>query len=108
MIFYLSFRLAAVLQAFMATYMPTNRAVAWLRSPRGLKWAIPVSLVATPAYLFATSVCRVIIDDGGPEYLYVLVLLFAWNAMKFLVLGCLTPILLLARCIRPFSADRKL
>ena len=80
-------RVAAAMQGYMAAYMPTNRAVAWLRSPRGLKWAIPVALVATPSYLFAMSVCRVIIERGGPGYLNVLVLLFAWNALKFVAMG---------------------
>ena len=72
--------------------MPTNRAVDWLRTPRGLKWAIPVALVAAPAYLFAMSVCATIVERGGPGYLNVWVLLFAWNAMKFAVLGVLTPV----------------
>lgn len=96
----LSFRLAAALQRYMAFYMPTNRAVAWLRSARGLRWAIPVALVATLTYLFAMSVCMTIIDRGGPGYLNVLVMLFAWNAIKFAVVGALTPFTGLARWLR--------
>lgn len=93
--FVLWFRLAASIHAYLAFYMPTNRAVDWLRSPRGLKWAIPVALVATPAYLYAMSVCRVIIEHGGPGYLNVLVLLFAWNAMKSMGLVVALPLLFL-------------
>ena len=37
------FRLAAAIHGYLAFYMPTNRAVDWLRTPRGLKWAIPVA-----------------------------------------------------------------
>ena len=59
-------RLAAAIHGLLAFYMPTNRAVDWLRSPSGLKWAIPVSIVATPIYLFAMSVCMTLIERGGP------------------------------------------
>ncbi|CUR58089.1 hypothetical protein NOCA2480096 [metagenome] len=82
----------------MRFYMPTNRAVDWLRTPRGLKWAVPVALVATPAYLFAMSVCATLIERGALGYLNVLVLLFAWNALKFAVMGVMTPWLLLCQC----------
>jgi hypothetical protein len=60
--------------------------------PGGLKWAVPVAFVATPAYLFAMSVCATVVDRGGPGYLNVLVLLFAWNAIKFGVAGVLSPL----------------
>lgn len=66
----LCIHLPAAIRGYMAYYMPTNRAVDWLRSPRGLKWAIPVALVATPAYLVAMSVCMTLIERG-PGYLNV-------------------------------------
>ena len=50
--------LSAAIRGYLRFYMPTNRAVDWLRSPRGLKWAIPVALVATPAYLGADGAGR--------------------------------------------------
>ena len=56
----------AAIHGYLRFYMPTNRAVDRLRTPRGLKWAIPVALVATPAYLFAMSVCATIVERGGP------------------------------------------
>jgi hypothetical protein len=83
-------RVAAAIHGYLAFYMPTNRAVDWLRSPSGIKWAIPVALVATPTYLFAMSVCMTIIERGGPGHLNVLVMLFAWNAIKFAVIGVLS------------------
>lgn len=83
----LCIRLVAAIYGYLAFHMPTNRAVWWLRSPRGLKWAIPVAIVLTPTYLFAMSVCMTIIERGGPGYLNVLVLLFGWNAIKFTVVG---------------------
>ncbi len=78
-----------------AFYMATNRATDWLRTRRGLKWAIRVAIVATPTYLFAMSVCMTLIERGGPGYLNVLVLLFFWNGMKFAWLAVLSPLLLL-------------
>ena len=91
--FTLFWNLSAALNGYLRFYMPTNRAIDWLRTPRGLKWAIPVALVATPAYLFAMSVCAIIVQRDGPGYLNVLVLLFAWNSMKFAVVALVTPLL---------------
>jgi hypothetical protein len=84
-------RFAAAVRGYLVFYMPTNRAVDLLRSPRGIKWAIPAAIVATPGYLFAMSVCMTVIERGGPGYLNVLVMLFAWNSIKFAVVGVLTP-----------------
>ena len=86
----LSIHLAAAIRGYLAFYMPTNRVIDWLRSSRGLKWAIPVAFLATPAYLFAMSVSATVVDRGGPGYLNVLVLLFAWNALKFAVMGAVS------------------
>ena len=47
--FCLFWNLSAAVNGYARFYIPTNRAVDWLRTPRGLKWAIPVALVATPA-----------------------------------------------------------
>lgn len=66
--------------------------IAWLRTPEGLKWALPVVVAAIPAYLLAMSICVAIIGRGGPGYLNVLVLLFGWNAAKFAALGIVTPL----------------
>lgn len=98
----LAIHLAAAIRGYMAYYMPTNRAVDWLRTPRGLKWAIPVALVATPAYLFAMSICVVTIERGGPGYLNVLVMLFAWNALKFTIMAPLS----LLGLIRAWTSER--
>ena len=102
--FSLFWNLSAALNGYLRFYMPTNRAIDWLRTPRGLKWAIPVALVATPTYLFAMSVCAVIIERGGPGYLNVLVLLFAWNSMKFAVLGAVSPLLYVRTRLRMLHA----
>ena len=102
----LFWNLSAALNGYLRFYMPTNRAVDWLRTPRGLKWAIPVALVATPSYLFAMSLCVIIVQRGGLGYLNVLVLLFAWNAMKFVLMGVLSLPMLFRAALRDRQAQR--
>lgn len=85
------FHLAAAIRGYLAFYMPTNRAVDWLGSPQGLKWAVPAAMVAVLGYLLAMSACMTLIDRGGPGYINILVMLFAWNSLKFTVVGALTP-----------------
>lgn len=95
----LLWRISTVIHDYLQTYMPTNRAITWLRTPRGLKWAIPVGLVATPTYLFAMSLCAMIVQDGGPGYLNLLVLLFYWNATKFACMAVLSLPLIVLRAL---------
>lgn len=90
--FALSINVAAAIRGYLAFYMPTNRVVGWVRSPRGIKWAIPVAVVAVPTYMFAMSVGATLLERGGPAYLNVLVMLFAWNAIKFASVALLTPL----------------
>ena len=93
----LSIHVAATVHRYLALYMPTNRLIEWLRTPLGLKWAVPVALVTVPVYLFATSVCATVVDRGGPGYSNMLVLLFAWNAIKLAVTGAVSLPMLLWR-----------
>jgi hypothetical protein len=66
----LLWNLSAALRGYLRFYMPTNRAADWLKSPRGLKWAVPVALIATPSYLPAMSVCATLVERGarGPQF----------------------------------------
>lgn len=79
---------------FLRRYMPTNILLDLIRTRRGLKWDIPAMLLAA-SYLLAASICTSIIEDGGPGWLNFLVLLFIWNALKFLVMGPVSLALLL-------------
>jgi len=103
----LLWNLSTAIRGYLRFYMPTNRALDRLRSPRGLRWAVPVAVVVTPAYLFAMSLCAVVAQRPGLGYLNLLVLIFAWNALKFAVMGVLSvPMLLRSavvrrRCARP-------
>ncbi len=75
-IFTLLWNLSAAIRGYLRFYMPTNRVIDWLRSPRGLKWAVPVTLVAVPTYLLARSVCVVLADRPTLGWLNLLVVLF--------------------------------
>lgn len=92
--------LSAAIRGYLRFYMPTNRAVDWLRSPRGLKWAIPVALVATPAYLALTALAMELAARPGLGWLNVLVLLFFWNAAKFAWMAVLSLPLMAGRALR--------
>ena len=83
----LFWNLSAAIRGYLRFYMPTNRALDWLRPPRGLKWAVPAAIVLTPGYLCAMSFAAVIGAWPGLGWVNVLVLLFCWNAMKFAWIG---------------------
>ena len=69
-------------------YAPTNLLLAAIRyRRRGLKWGIPAMLLLGGGYYFATAICYTIIQREGPSPLYLLVLLFGWNALKFFWIG---------------------
>lgn len=79
---------------FLRRYMPTNILLDAIRTRRGLKWGMPAMLLAIP-YLYAAGICVQVIEDGGPGWLHLLVLLFIYNAMKFTVMGPISLVLLL-------------
>ncbi|MBG6059962.1 hypothetical protein IWX89_003435 [Cryobacterium sp. MP_M3] len=74
--------------------MPTNILLDSLRTRRGLKLGLPAMLLAVP-YLVAAWLCSTWVADGGPGWGNLLVLLFVWNALKFLVNGPINLVLLL-------------
>lgn len=98
--------LSAAIRGYLRFYMPTNRAVDWLRSPRGLKWAIPVALVATPTYLGLMALAIQGAARPGLDWLNVLVLLFFWNGMKFAWMAVLSPFLWLGHRTRRHTVRR--
>lgn len=67
--------------------MPTNRLVdAVLYTRRGVKWGIPVMLLAAP-YLLIAVMCRGFIEQGGPGWLNLLVIYGIYNAAKIAWIG---------------------
>lgn len=63
-------------------------------------------LLAIP-YLLAARWCVTTIEDGGPGWLNLLVLLCAWNATKLVLNGPVTAVLLLRARIREAVARRR-
>ena len=98
----LLWNLSIRVRLFLRTYMPTNILLNALRTRRGLKWGVPAMLIAVP-YLLGAWLLTVWIADGGPGWLNLLVLLFIWNALKFLVNSPITLIAL----IRARIAERR-
>jgi hypothetical protein len=96
----LLWNLSAAIRDYLRFYMPTNRAVDWLRSPRGLKWAIPVALVATPVYLGLTALAIQFADRPGLGWLNILMFFFFWNAMKFTSMAALSLPMMAMRLVR--------
>jgi len=90
---------------FLRRYMPTNILLDLLRTRRGLKWGLPAMLLAAP-YLLAASICTNLIADGAPGWLNILVLLFIWNAFKFLIMGPISLVLLIRARVRQTVARR--
>ncbi len=82
------------IRAFMRRYMPTNILLDALRTRRGLKWGVPAMLLAAP-YVVAAWLCSTWVAEGGPGWINLLVVLFVWNALKFLVDGPITLVMLL-------------
>ena len=100
--FRLLWNLSIRVRLFLRTYMPTNILLHALRTRLGLKWGVPAMLIAVP-YLLGAWLLTVWIADGGPGWLNLLVLLFIWNALKLLVNGPITLVVL----IRARLAERR-
>jgi len=91
---------------FLRRYMPTNRLLDAIRTRRGLKWGIPAMLLAIP-YLLAAHWCVTTIDKGGPGWLNILLLLYAWNTIKLTLNGPITVILLIRARIQEAAIRRR-
>jgi hypothetical protein len=88
--FVMIWMLSTRIRNFLRRYAPTNILLAALHTRRGLKWGVPAMLLAVP-YLFGVLLCAEATAHTGDGLLNILVLLFVWNALKFLVAG---PVLL--------------
>ncbi|MBK4347666.1 sulfate permease [Lacisediminihabitans changchengi] len=82
------------LRNFMRRYMPTNILLDAICTRRGLKWGVPAMLLAIP-YLLAASICTSLIDGGASRWPYVVALVCIWNALKFIMIGPVSAVLLL-------------
>lgn len=90
---------------FMRRWMPSNIVLDRVRTRRGLKWGIPAMLLAIP-YLYLAALLIVIIRDGGPGWLNLVVLVAIWSALKMLWIGPVS-LILLARVRIHEHAERR-
>ncbi|SDS38722.1 hypothetical protein SAMN04489751_1898 [Brevibacterium sandarakinum] len=93
-------------RCFLRRYMPTNILLDAIRTRRGLKWGVPAMLLAVP-YLLIASICVQFIEDGGPGWLHVAVLWAIWCALKMLLIGPISLVLLIRVRIREAVAARR-
>ena len=93
-------------RSFLRRYMPTNILLDAIRTRRGLKWGVPAMLMAVP-YLIAASTCSAWVAGGGPGWANVFVLLFGWNALKFIVMGPISLVLLVRVSVAEGISRRK-
>ncbi|MDW4572633.1 sulfate permease [Microbacterium sp. M3] len=66
--------------------MPTNILLAAIFTRRGLKWGVPAMLIAV-LYFLAAALCAGLVERGAAGWLNLVVLLFLWNALKFVAVG---------------------
>ena len=91
---------------YLHRYMPSNRLLAAIRTRRGLRWGLPAMLVALPYFLIA-SVCSGSAADGGPGWLHLIVLWACWNALKFIIMGPVSVVLLVRARLHEAAIRRR-
>jgi hypothetical protein len=88
-------------------FMPTIIVIDAINTRRGLKWGVPAMLLAVP-YGLAAVYCAGLVEAGGSGWLNLLVLLFIWNALKFLVAGPIFLVRLTSVRVREARTRRRL
>jgi hypothetical protein len=79
--------------AFFQRTMPTNMILRATRTRRGLKWGAPAMLLAFVYVVIAAALAQWV-AGGAPGWINLLVLVCLWNALKFVVNGPVTLVLL--------------
>ena len=84
---------SAEVRYLLRRYMPSNIVLDLIRTRKGLKWGVPAMLLAGH-YLAIAFWCTTRIENGGPGWLHLVVLLCIWNALKTLTIGPVSVVLL--------------
>ncbi|MDJ0378498.1 sulfate permease [Cryobacterium sp. PH31-L1] len=92
---------------FLRRFIPTAIVIDAINTRRGLKWGVPAMLLAVP-YALAAVYCRAQIETGGTGWLNLLVLLFLWNTLKFVLIGPISLLKLIAVRVREAVARRRM
>lgn len=91
---------------FLRRWMPTNILLDKIRTRRGLKWGVPAMLLGE-TYLFAAVACITLIGHGWSEWLFLVFFVMLWNALKFILMGPISLILLARVRLREARAHRQ-
>ena len=91
---------------YLHRYMPSNRLLATIRTRRGLRWGLPAMLVALPYFLIAYA-CSSAVAVGGPGWLHLIVLWACWNALKFVIMGPVSVVLLVRARLHEAAIRRR-
>ena len=96
---------SAEVRYYLRRYMPSNIVLDLIRTRKGLKWGVPAMLLAGP-YLAIAFWCTTLIEDGGPGWLHLIVLWACWNALKFIIMGPVSVVLLIRARLREAAIRR--
>lgn len=94
-------------RTFLRRWMPTNILLDKLRTRRGLKWGVPAMGLGV-AYLFIAATSITLTNGGWSPWLYIVFAVCLWNALKFLLFGPISLLLLARACVHEHRAKRDL
>ena len=83
---------SAEVRYFLRCYMPSNILLDLIRTRKRLKWGAPAMLLAGP-YLVIAFWCTTLIENGGPGWLHLVLLVCLWNALKMMAIGPVSVVL---------------
>ena len=94
-------------RTFLRRWMPTNILLDKLCTRRGLKWGVPAMGLGI-VYFLAAAVSIMLINGGWSPWLYVVFALCLWNALKFVLFGPISVLLLARARVHEHHARRNL
>ena len=94
-------------RTFLRRWMPTNILLDRLRTRRGLKWGVPAMGLGI-VYFFGAAVSIALINGGWSAWLYVVFAMCLWNALKFVLFGPISLLLLARARVHEHQARRDL
>lgn len=94
-------------RSFLRGYMPINIPLVAIQACRGgLKWGMPVTLLAIP-YLLVANACSQFVEAGAADWLHLIVMWALWNMLKMLWIRPISAVLLIRTRIREIVTARR-
>ena len=98
---------SAEVRYFLRCYMPSNILLDLIRTRKGLKWGVPAMGLGV-VYLLIAAASITLINGGWSQGLYIIFVLCLWNALKFLLFGPISLMLLARARVHEHRAKRDL